>query len=314
MQQSSKNIPLICHGHSRPVPHLSYSNITEDGFFLISACLDGKPMLRHGQTGDWVGTFLGHKGAVWSAVFNHDALLAATGSADYTCKIWDALSGECKQSFEHKRIVKTVNFSMDSQKLLSGGQEKLIRIFDLGKPDAAPQVLEGHTQPIKMSLWQSQTVILSGGQDNCIRVFDIRDGKEAKNMPMKGPVSSLEIRSGVLTVAAGKEVVFLDALTFAPIRSYTLPFEVNTAALHPTRTRFIAGGASDFWDHVYEYDTGKEIETHKGHHGPVHCVKYAPDGETFASGSEDGTIRLIQNEVKVYGLWQVPADDTPPAE
>ena len=91
--------PLICGGHSRPVPFLSYSGITEDGFFLISACLgtpilsvdasllknkDGKPMLRNGQTGDWIGTFMGHKGAVWAATLTNNALLGATGSADYT--------------------------------------------------------------------------------------------------------------------------------------------------------------------------------------------------------------------------------------
>jgi len=34
----ARQIPLTCSGHTRPVVHLSFSDITPYGYFLISAC------------------------------------------------------------------------------------------------------------------------------------------------------------------------------------------------------------------------------------------------------------------------------------
>ncbi|KAL9640108.1 MAG: hypothetical protein Q9164_000495 [Protoblastenia rupestris] len=34
-----KAVPLTCHGHSRPVTHLSFSDVADDGqYYILSAC------------------------------------------------------------------------------------------------------------------------------------------------------------------------------------------------------------------------------------------------------------------------------------
>ena len=159
--------PLVCHGHSRPIVNLEYSNVTDDGVFLISSSKDGQPMLRNGETGDWIGTFEGHKGCVWGATLNAPATHGATASADFSARLWNAITGDELHCFAHKHIVKSVCFSQDCQKLLTGGSEKLLRIYDLANIDAPPYEMQGSPSQIRTAQFTAEdTLIVSSCVDD----------------------------------------------------------------------------------------------------------------------------------------------------
>lgn len=131
---SSRQIPIVCPGHTRPLAELQFTSLpSTDESYLLSACHDKTPMLRNATSGDWIGSFSGHKGAVWSAKLDPMGYLAATASGDFSVKVWDAISGKMCWEYAHRHIVKTVDFSLDSTLLATGGHEGLLRIFDLQK-------------------------------------------------------------------------------------------------------------------------------------------------------------------------------------
>lgn len=303
----AKQTPLTCSGHTRPVVDLAYSRITPDGFFLISACKDSKPMIRAGQTGDWIGTFEGHKGAVWGCALDVHALKAATASADFTAKVWDAISGEELMSFSHPHIVKGVDFNEDSTKLLTACNDKVIRIFDLRDKAAAPIVLLGHTAAPKKALFcRDNNKVISAGDDKTIRVWDVRAGTSSC-IAVENPVTGLDFSQDgrLLVLTQGKVVMFWDVATMTLVKQAVMVAPVYTASIHPDGRTFVWGGPDNIV-HVVDYETLQQTDEYKGHFGPIHCVRFSPDGEIYASGSEDGTVRLWQTRVGTeYGLWKV---------
>jgi len=312
---SVRQLPLTCSGHERPVVDLKFSDVTENGSYLISASKDGKPMLRKGETGDWIGTFEGHKGAVWGATLNKQATMAATGAADFSAKVWDALSGGELTTFSHKHIVKAVDFSKDSLQLLTASNEKKLRIFSIEKPDSDPLIMEGLTGNPKKCLWFDYNVVLNGGEDKEISQWDVRTLSVTNKVKLGSNIMDMEITCDgeVLTVAYGNTVAFYNALSLELTKQYELKAPVYAASLSPNKKFFVTGG-EDCFLRKFDYETGNELECNKGHFGPVHCLQISPDGELYASGSEDGTLRLWQSTIgKTYGLWRSLEDDEKPS-
>ncbi|CAG0916841.1 unnamed protein product [Notodromas monacha] len=258
---SLRQTALTCSGHTRPVVDLAFSDITESGYYLISACKDGKPMIRQGETGDWIGTFEGHKGAVWGVALNRDATKAATGAADFMAKLWDATTGEEVHSFMHSHIVKSVDFSPDGVRLLTGSNEKLLRIFDLERPDADPDKFSGHQDGLKTTKYlKDGKRIVSLSDDKTLRIWDCGTRQEIKKLEFKTPPNGMEVSADgtTLVVAHGNFASFFNVDSLEKLQEVRVPSTVNSASLHPDKTVFVCGGI-DFKMYKFDYSSGAEI-------------------------------------------------------
>ncbi|KAJ5797092.1 uncharacterized protein N7518_005632 [Penicillium psychrosexuale] len=335
-----KVVPLTCHGHSRPVTHLSFSSTVEDEqYYFISSCKDNNPMLRDGITGDWIGTFLGHKGAVWQARLSADAAISATAAADFSAKVWDTYTGECLHTLQHAHIVRAVAFPIQAnpQVLATGGAEKKLRIFDLTRggssstgstpppPSSATPATENgvasyeigagvHGGTIKSIVWnQDYNVITTAAEDRKIRWWDLRSRDPIVEYVVDGTIGSCELNSlatrpndaGILTVAAGKSVYLFDGVQPGRLlKKADYDYDVASAAVNSESGRLVTGSANDTWARVYDLNTDEELEVQKGHHGPIWSVSFSPDGKLYGTGSEDGTIKLWKACREPYGLWK----------
>jgi len=250
-------------------------------------------------------------------------------------KVWDTHTGETLHSLEHNHIVRAVAFpAQASPKVLAtGGLEKKLRIFDLSTGPGAGSPSSGstpktpppsfeigpgtHQGAIKSIVWapNDPNVLVTAADDKMIRWWDLRARRVVAEYQVDGVIGSCELNTtsaghrsggdGILSVAAGKSVYFFDGASSPGrlLHSQKLNQDVASVALNLADRKYVVGGGGDTWVRVYNLDSGEELEIGKGHHGPVWSVCFSPNGKLYATGSEDGTVKLWKFAKGPYGLW-----------
>ncbi|XP_030387926.1 serine-threonine kinase receptor-associated protein [Scaptodrosophila lebanonensis] len=306
---SHQQLPIKCAGHSNAVFQLAYSQVCESGYYLASACQSGEPMLRHGDTGDWVGTFKGHDGPVFGVDLNANATLLATSGDDCTVRIWNALDGVEIKILDKMRVARCVAFDSKAEYLVAGSQNCRLVLYSLQQSSTvAPTFYPGgHSHGVRNVLFcRDDRALLSSSHDRTIRLWDRLSHQQVHHLALPHHAKSLELCADreTVTIAYSKKVLFINANTFEVLLLHHMVFHLKGASLHPQKESFVCAG-SDHFVYKCDYKSGSILESFEAHCVNIRSIKYSPDGEVYATSANDGSIHLWQQNVgKNYGLWR----------
>ncbi|KAH8290917.1 hypothetical protein KR054_007153, partial [Drosophila jambulina] len=293
----SGQVSIQCGGHKDSVVQLSFSKNCDSGYYLASAGLDGLAMLRHGDTGLWIGTLDGHEDGVTGVSLNGDATILATSSADETARIWDVVTGTQLKTFRHPGEVTGVHLDAGSTHMVTGcrGTNHYVNVFDVERSDKNPlETYQGHTRGVRNVIFcRDDRALLTTSYDRTVRMWDRQSGQETNSIELPHHAKSLELHPDgkTVTLAYGTSLVFLDIDKFEVLHHRKMGFKVAGATLSPLKDTFMCAGRNG---HIckYDYETVDLLDIYSlmG----VCCVTYSPDGQVCASSSSSGQITLWQ--------------------
>lgn len=235
-------------GHAVPVGAVA---ITANANLLASAGSDAI-RLWNPADGKEVGLLVGHVGDVGSLDFHPSGNQLVSAGSDGTVKVWQ-LPLVPARIMTHPDQLTCVALSADGQRILTGGNDKVARLWNLTNGNKERDFGGAGLPLTSVALSGNNALAAAGSADKNLYVWNLGDGKQLQKVALPAPVQAVAISPDVKIVAAG---------------------------LADGSIRLI--GAGD----------GKEVKALTGHKGAVTDLAYSPKGDVLYSAGADQAVQV----------------------
>lgn len=237
-------------------------------------------------------------------------------------KLWRISTGECLYTWEFPTAIKRVAWSDDDTRILCiteqrSGHQGFIRVFEINRDEPTNQSKEPlvafspvGSKPTVAAFGPLGHEIITGHESGKVGLFDANTGEEIETNEKAhmGQVTDLQLSpDGTYFVTSSKDKTakIHDSKNLQVIKTFVTETPLNSACITPLKPYVIVGGGQDarsvtttstrsgkfetrFWHRVFEEEVGRV----KGHFGPINTIAIHPSGKSFASGGEDGYVRV----------------------
>jgi len=293
-------------GHQGIVYHAIFSL---DGQYLVTTSED-KISKIWDISSRYFSQFSTSQVKITNIIFSPDYHYIATVGADGTVKIW-TLSGQQVTQLEPKlnntetdengtqlrfipysRYLMSVDFSPEANRLATGGEDGLIRLWNLSGQQLTE--FQSHQEVVRsVSFSPNGKRLATVGKEGSVFLWNLSGQKLAEFKGHSGAFLSVSFSpDGQRLATVGEEgSVFLWNLSGQKLAEFKgHSGAVLSVSFSPDGKQLATAGEDQtarLWDL-----SGKQIAPLKGHQGAVLSVKYSPDGQRLVTAGEDGIARL----------------------
>ena len=300
------NKVFILKGHEGPITQVKFRNT-----MLYSSSKD-KKIICWSNNGEKIRTYDYGKGAVTDIDVNDKYLVS--GGSDCMCKIWYLENDSLIDSLSFSSIVCSVALFNDKLLVVQDNKFKAQPTIYIYKINDNKSVklekslfIEDNKTKINKTIWIDENTIACGLADGMFVLWNV----DEENILNKVKLYDEQINdiiynkniNMITIVSENGSILFLEKeqLTLEN-KQLTLNRPINTISISsqyilcgggddPMQIAATSGKKNEFDVFIYDYDLNK-VGSVSGHFGPINAIDFSEDGNCYATGSQDGTIRL----------------------